>query len=174
MIERHQLQTSEITSVACEVPPLVDISLVYHDPKSIREAQFSMQYAIGCILAYGDIKLEHLTEEVLADPGLQQQMQKVTLQVPPHLQNDDTVHHRCPEGAGVTITTRSQDQFSDFLERPTGMPGNPISTRALVSKFEDCLKHGDKSNALAKSIADELLSIEQCPNIRLICEKLGD
>jgi 2-methylcitrate dehydratase PrpD len=174
LIERHQLQASEITSVACEVPPLVDISLVYHDPKSIREAQFSMQYAIGCILAYGDIKLEHLTEEVLADPGLQQQMQKVTLQVPPHLQNDDTVHHRCPEGAGVTITTRSQDQFSDFLERPTGMPGNPISTRALVSKFEDCLKHGDKSNALAKSIADELLSIEQCPNIRLICEKLGD
>jgi 2-methylcitrate dehydratase PrpD len=173
LIERHQLQTSEITSVACEVPPLVDISLVYHDPKSIREAQFSMQYAIGCILAYGDIKLEHLTEEVLADPGLQQQMQKVTLQVPPHLQDDDTVHQRCPEGAGVTITTRSRELYSDFLDRPTGMPGNPISTQALVAKFRDCLEHGGKSNNLAKSMATELLVIDECPDVRLIGEKLA-
>jgi 2-methylcitrate dehydratase PrpD len=132
-----------------------------------------MQYAIGCILAYGDIKLEHLTEEVLADPGLQQQMQKVTLQVPSHLQNDDTVHHRCPEGAGVTITTRSRELYSDFLDRPTGMPGNPISTQALVAKFRDCLEYGGKSNNLAESMATELLVIDECPDVRLIGEKLG-
>jgi 2-methylcitrate dehydratase PrpD len=173
LIQRHQLESADIVTVACEIPPLVDISLVYHQPKTIREAQFSMQYAVGCILAYGDIKLDHLTEDVLAGTELQQQMQKVTMQVPQSLQDDDTVHQRCPEGAGVTITTGSQEQFSDFLERPTGMPGNPVSTEALVGKFEDCLEHGGKSNALAKSIADELLGIEQCPDIRLICEKLG-
>lgn len=173
LIKRHQLESTEIIKVACEVPPLVDISLVYHDPKSIRQAQFSMQYAVGCILAYGDIKLEHLTEDVLTGAELQQQMQKVTMQVPQYLKIDDTVHQRCPEGAGVTITTRSQEQFNDFLERPTGMPGNPISTRTLVGKFEDCLKHGGKSNRLAKSVADELLEIGECPNIRLICENLG-
>ena len=100
-------------------------------------------------------------------------MQKVTMRVPQHLENDDTVHHRCPEGAGVTITTRSQEQYSDFLERPTGMPGNPISTWALVSKFRDCLKHGGKSNGLAKSMADELLEIDACPDLRLLCKKLG-
>jgi 2-methylcitrate dehydratase PrpD len=174
LIARHQLESADIVKVACEVPPLVDISLVYHQPKTIREAQFSMQYAVGCILAYGDIKLGHLTEEVLARAELQQQIQKVTMQVPQYLQDDDTVHQRCPEGAGVTITTRSQNQFRDFLERPTGMPGNPISTQALVGKFEDCLKHGGKSNELAKSIADELLEIDACSNIRLICEKLGE
>lgn len=174
LIQRHQLESVDIVNVACEVPPLVDISLVYHQPKTIREAQFSMQYAVGCILAYGDIKLGHLTEGVLAETKLQQQMQKVTMRVAQYLQDDDTVHQRCPEGAGVTITTGSQEQFSDFLERPTGMPGNPISTRALVGKFEDCLQHGDKSAGLAKSIADELLKIDECPNIRLICEKLGE
>jgi 2-methylcitrate dehydratase PrpD len=173
LIERHQLESADIVKVACEVPSLVDISLVYHHPKTIREAQFSMQYAVGCILAYGDIKLEHLTEDVLAEAELQQQMQKVTMHVPEYLVNDDTVQQRCPEGAGVTITTRSQKMYSDFLERPTGMPGNPISTRALVGKFRDCLKHGGKNDALAKSIADELLEIEACTSIRLICEKLG-
>jgi 2-methylcitrate dehydratase PrpD len=173
-MDRHQLSSSEIVSVACEVPALVAISLVYHNPESIRQAQFSMQYAIGCILAYGDIKLEHLTEAVLAEPGLQQQMKKVTMQVPEYLKIDDTVHQRCPEGAGVTLTTRSRGQFGDFLDRPTGMPGNPVSTPVLVDKFRDCLTHGGKSDQLAISIADELLAIDECPDIRLVCDKLGE
>jgi 2-methylcitrate dehydratase PrpD len=173
LIDRHQLSVSEIVNVACEVPPLVSISLVYHNPKSIRQAQFSMQYAIGCILAYGDIKLEHLTEEVLVQPELQRQMQKVTMRVPEYLENDDTVHERCPEGSGVTITTRSQEQFGDFLDRPTGMPGNPVSTPALVDKFRDCLKHGGKSERLASSISDVLLEIDDCEDIRLLFERLA-
>jgi 2-methylcitrate dehydratase PrpD len=143
-------------------------------PKSIREAQFSMQYAVGCILAYGEIKLRHLTEDVLAEAKLQQQMQKVTMRVPQYLQDDDTVQQRCPEGAGITITTGSQEQFSDFLDRPTSMPGNPILTEELVDKFQDCLKHGGKSDELTKTIADALLEIDACPDIRLICQKLGE
>jgi len=174
LLEWHHLDSSEIVGVACEVPPLVAISLVYNNPESIRHAQFSMQFAIGCILAYGDIKLDHLTEEVLADPELQLQMKKVTMQVPDYLANDDTVHQRCPEGAGVTITTRSNAQFSDFLDRPTGMPGNPLSTSALVNKFKCCLMHGGKSNSLAISIADEILEIDGCPDIRLLGNKLGE
>jgi len=173
LMDRHQLNSSEIVNVACEVPPLVNISLVYHDPESIRQAQFSMQYAIGCILAYGDIKLEHLTEEVLAQPELRQQMQKVTMHVPEYLEIDDTVHQRCPEGAGVTVTTRSQEQFSDFLDRPTGMPGNPVSTPMLVGKFRDCLVHGGNSEELASSIADELLKIDDCEDIRLLLGRLA-
>jgi len=174
LIDHHQLSTSEIVKVIVEVPPLVNISLVYDNPKSIRQAQFSMQYAVGCILAYGDIKLEYLTEDVLAKPELQRQMQKVTMRVPEYLENDDTVHQRCPEGAGVTLTTRSKEQFGDFLDRPTGMPGNPVSTPVLAHKFRYCLVHGGKSEELVSSIGDELLEIDKCPNIRLICEKLGE
>ncbi len=174
LIERHQLKSSEIVDVTCEVPPLVGISLVYNNPKSIREAQFSMPYAIGCILAYGDLKLDHLTAAVLAEAKLQQQMQKVTMHVREQLKIDDSVDQSCPEWAGVTITTSSHEQFSDFLGRPTGMPGNPISTQALVGKFRDCLMHGGKGTGLANSIADELLEIDACQNIRLICEKLGE
>jgi 2-methylcitrate dehydratase PrpD len=173
LLERHQLSHSEIVEVVIEVPPLVNISLVYHNPKSVRQAQFSMQYAIGCILAYGDIKLEHLTEEVLVQPELQRQMQKVTMRVPEYLEIDDTVHQRCPEGAGVTVTTRSREQFGDFLDRPTGMPGNPVSTPVLADKFRDCLVHGGKSEELASSIGDELLEIDDCADIHLLFERLA-
>jgi len=172
-LNKHELTADDIQQVICEVPPLVKISLVYDQPDTIRQAQFSMPFAVGCMLAFGEIKLTHLTEDVLANPELQQQMKKVVMQVPEYLKTDDSVQQRCPEGAGITITTRSGLQFNDFLNRPTGMPGNPASTQALLDKFQDCLLHGGKKPAVVKSVADEILKIEECSNIRLIFEKLS-
>jgi 2-methylcitrate dehydratase PrpD len=173
LMEQHGLTTDDIDLVICEVPPLVALSLVYHRPESSREAQFSMPFAVGCMLTFGGLRLEHLKMDVLFDPELQQHMQKVTMHVPEFLANDPTVLQRCPEGAGVTLITNNQVEIKDFLERPTGMPGNPVSTQALVGKFQNCFMHSGKSNELAMSIADELLVIDKCPNIQTIYEKLG-
>jgi 2-methylcitrate dehydratase PrpD len=174
LMERHNLSADDIESVVCEVPPLVALSLVFDQPESTREAQFSMPFAVGCMLAFGGLGLEHLTMEVLMDPQLQQQIQKVKMHVPDSLANDPTVLQRCPEGAGVTLITNRGIEFKDFLGRPTGMPGNPISTEALVAKFQNCFKHVDKHNGMAISIADRLLEIDKCPDIRAIFEKLGE
>ncbi len=174
LMEQHDLTADDIESVVCEVPPLVALSLVFDRPESTREAQFSMPFAVGCMLAFGGLGLEHLTMEVLKDPKLQQQMQKVSMHVPEFLANDPTVLQRCPEGAGVTLITNQGVEFKDFLERPTGMPGNPISTQALVAKFRNCFNHSGKRDELAISIADNLLEIDKCPDIRAIFEKLGE
>ena len=174
LMQQNGLTADDIEKVICEVPPLVEISLVYQRPDSIRQAQFSMPFAVGCMLAFGKLGLEQLTDDVLNNPKLQQQIQKVTMHVPEFLANDPTILQRSPEGAGVTLITNDQIEFKDFLARPTGMPGNPISTQALVGKFLNCLMQGGKSNELAISLAHELLEIDECPNIRLICEKLGE
>ena len=174
LMEQQGLSADDIESVVCEVPPLVALSLVFDRPQSTREAQFSMPFAVGCMLAFGRLGLEHLTLEVLMDPKLQQQMQKVNMHVPESLANDPTVLQRCPEGAGVTLITRQRIEFKGFLARPTGMPGNPISTQALVAKFRNCFSHSGKRDELAISIADSLLEIDKCPDIRAIFEKLGE
>jgi 2-methylcitrate dehydratase PrpD len=174
LMEQHGLSADDIESVVCEVPPLVALSLVFDRPESTREAQFSMPFAVGCMLAFGGLRLEHLTMDVLMDPKLQQQMQKIRMHVPESLANDPTVLQRCPEGAGVTLITNRRVEFKDFLERPTGMPGNPISTQALVAKFQSCFKHSGMRNGMAISIADRLLGIDKCPDIRAIFEKLGE
>jgi len=160
LLKCHQIKPSDVVKVVCEVPPLVNISLIYHDPKSIRQAQFSMQYAVGCILTYGDIRLEHLTENVLVQPELQRQMQKVSMYVPDYLKNDATVPLRCPEGAGITITTRSQEQFDDFLDRPTGMPGNPVTDEVLEDKFRYCCRHGGVPAKRARRVAQRIWGLE--------------
>ncbi len=160
MMKQHALCASDIQKVICEVPPLVDISLIYHRPESIRQAQFSMPFAVGCMLAFGSLGLEHLTDEVLMSPELQRQMQKVTMHVPEYLAKDSTVLRRCPEGAGVTLIVNSHEEYKDFLERPTGMPGNPISTNDLLSKFINCATYGGLSESTAELISSRILSIE--------------
>ena len=172
LMKKHLLNNLEIERVVCEVPKLVEISLVYHHPLSVRQAQFSMPFAIACMLVFGELRLEHLSERVLSDPRIQMQMKKVSMSVPDYLLNDDTVAERCPEGAGITLYTSNGAVYSEFLDRPTGMPGNPISTLALVEKFGSCLNH-DRESPGSVAIAENFLAIECCTDLSALVESLA-
>ncbi len=161
LLEQHRLEADEIAAVSCDVPPLVKISLLYDEPKSIREAQFSMPFAVGCMLAFGQLGLEQLTPQTLTNPLLGKQMQKVAMQVPDYLANDDTVLQRCPEGAGVTLRTHDGREVGDFLDRPTGMPGNPVTDAALENKFLQCCRHGGLSPERACRIATRIWQLQE-------------
>ncbi len=165
MIRQHQLDTEQVVSVSCEVPPLVAISLIYDKPKSIRQAQFSMPFAIGSMLAFDALSLDQLKPEVLVSTQLQQQMAKVTMQVPEKLAKDASVPLRCPEGAGITMTIKQGNRFDAFLERPTGMPGNPVSDQALTAKFYDCCRYGGILAPQAKRIAERIWRLESIENL---------
>ncbi|MEM7209022.1 MAG: MmgE/PrpD family protein [Pseudomonadota bacterium] len=164
LIRRHNINAETIAQVICDVPKLVAISLVYEHPASVREAQFSMQFAVACAAIHGTIGLPHLQQSTLDDPHVRQLMQRIQMQVPDSLLNDPTVPSRCPEGAGVTIKTTDGNQYSDFLERPTGMPGNPVSTEALTDKFANCLAHAGVENHAASELSERLLGLDTQPN----------
>ena len=160
LLRDHDLSAAEVERVICEVPPLVDISLVYDSPSKLREAQFSMPFAVGCMLAFGDLGLDHLNEETLQHNELNEQMNKVHKVVPDHLANDPTVLERCPEGAGVTLVMNNGTEHGDFLERPTGMPGNPVSDEALMVKFANCLNFAGRDFDRSSSLARAWLAID--------------
>jgi len=94
------------------------------------------------------------------------------MSVPDYLLQDSSVAERCPEGAGITLYTTSGAVFSDFLERPTGMPGNPVSTLALLDKFINCLNF-KVERPQAKSVAEELLTLEKNLCLPDLIEKLA-
>ncbi len=173
LMQRHQLAADDIDQVICEAPELVTISLVYDTPANVREAQFSMPFAVACIMEFGTLGLDHLSDTTLANPRIKSHMQRVSLQVPEYLLNDPNVPKRCPEGAGITLITTRGQHYRDFLERPTGMPGNPISTDALTSKFLACLAHNCVDENLAQTLAGRLLSLEQITDVRQLLAPLN-
>ena len=161
LVTEHEIQVSDIESIDCEVPDLVLISLIYNQPNSVREAQFSMPFAIACTLTFGELTLKHLSDKTLADPRIQSLMSKVSIYEPVYLANDTSVADRCPEGAGIILLTKQGKRMSSFLERPTGMPGNPVSNESLIDKFIGCIKHAGFDDAYGQRLATEMLEIDK-------------
>lgn len=160
----------DIVSVTCEVPPLVEVSLVHDNPTSPREAQFSMPFAVGCILCFGTITLDHLNAETLDDPQLRSAMGRVGMQLSRELANDPTVAERCPEGAYVTLALADGRELRDFLPRPTGMPGNPISDRALEDKFCNCFHYGGIPEQRSRRVAKRLWRLESLDDLSVLLD----
>lgn len=155
LLERHALLASEIGEVICEVTPTVAISLVHDRPQTPQEAQFSMPFAVGSILAFGGLGIASLAPHVLADPALREAMAKVRM-----IRDDALQDENAPEGTRVTIVTRDGQRFTDYLGQPTGMPGNPMSADALRGKFLRCCDTGGLSPADAERLYRHIRGIE--------------
>ena len=158
LMDRHGLQGERIKQVVCEVPPLVATSLIYEIPANLQEAQFSMPFAVGTILARGRLGVENLTDEALSDPFVQLGMSKVEMRRVDALQDTEA-----PEGARVTIMTDDGGEVADYLGVPTGMPANPMSDEQLHRKFLGCAAAGGLEPGRAAALLKYLANIETGP-----------
>lgn len=154
LMERHALLAPDIREVVCEVTPTVAISLVHDRPQSPQEAQFSMPFAIGSILAFGSLGIANLAPHTLSEPDMRDAMEKVVMI------RDDSLHdEHAPEGARVTIRTHDGQAFTDYLGQPTGMPGNPMTAEALRTKFLRCCEAGGVAPAEAERLYRHVFSL---------------
>jgi 2-methylcitrate dehydratase PrpD len=155
LLRENHLSGVDIAQVICEVTPTVAISLVHNRPDSPQQAQFSMPFSLGAVLAYGTLGVEHLSQAVLAEPGLQAAMAKV------EMRRDDELHREAaPEGARVTLVSHKGEEIKAYLGEPTGMPGNPMTDDALQAKYLRCCEVGGVAQMGAKMLLEHLLSLE--------------
>ncbi|MFQ5935984.1 MAG: MmgE/PrpD family protein [Acidiferrobacterales bacterium] len=154
ILTQEGINAQQVARVRCEVTPLVHVSLTYDQPASVSQAQFSMPFAIGCILAFGDLTVEHLSEGVLNDARLRLQMAKVEMRLSTVWKDDPDKLRECPEGARVSVVTADKRMFNKFRCAATGMPSNPMSDVDLARKFRECTKNvlpeGDAERWLAR------------------------
>ena len=149
LLKRDGVTGDSVRSVLCEVTPLVATSLVYPVPQTVHQAQFSMPFAIGCMLAKGRLSIADMSDDVLADPALQREMAKVTMTVSAQFadQRAATGH---PEAARVQVTTNAGAVHEACVLRARGMPGRErLSDAELETKFRACT-----SEALASQPTD--------------------
>ena len=153
IIMKESLTNDNIARVHCEVTPLVGMSLVHDHPITVTEAQFSMPFAIGCILSFNQLGIEQLNDLTLRDSLLKANMRKVTMATSQDFFPPESTPEDFPEAARVTIHTGDGKQFRYFNGAATGMPCNPMSDRMVEDKFYSCT-----SKRLSRRKASELLS----------------
>jgi 2-methylcitrate dehydratase PrpD len=141
LMSEHNLSFEDIDSVSCFVPELVDISLIYNDPENPQQAQFSMPFTVGCMLANATFGVEHLNMQMLSDPTVRAAMAKVSMH------RDDDLTQRAvagdigPECARVRMNTTNGDIYESFNSVASGAPTKPMSDDALDDKFRILANH---------------------------------
>ena len=167
LISENNLDPENIKSVRCEVAHLVKISLVHDKPETPSEAQFSMPFAVGCILAFGKVGPEQITQQTLGDKALQEAMAKVEMVEVDDLNGPD-FQPAFPECARVIISMSSGDEFSGFLGAPTGMRSNPMSDEELSGKFRTCAAFAGWTDDKVEDVLTRLWDIENAESIRVL------
>ncbi|MEM1079394.1 MAG: MmgE/PrpD family protein [Pseudomonadota bacterium] len=135
LMRRLEAEPTEITEIRAEVPELVDISLVYPDPQTPQQAQFSLPYAMACVARHGRVRFADLSPEALTDPETRRVMAKVTVTRAADLSTPE-MRKKFPESARLTVKLTSGAEASGFCGSARGMPDNPQTDTELITKFE--------------------------------------
>ena len=146
------LTGDDIERVDARVTPLVAIQLVFSRPASVNQAQFSLPFVVGCLLAYGRFTVAELDGATLADPAHQAAMEKVVMTTLPEPQSQ---YAAGPEGAEVEVIATDGRRFQRRVEKAPGNPESPLPRADLEAKFRACLDHagaGDRADAVLAGI----------------------
>jgi len=170
IVGQHGLEPDAIQSIVCDVSPIVSANLKYADPHTPQENQFSLQFAIGCSLRFGVVRLEHLELTAAADPQLGRFMQLVHMTTSDRW-HDPTLRQTAPEGAFVTVRMRDGTEYAHFVSRSKGMASSPLSAAEIDGKFTACASFacGDDVSVLL----EQLHNIERIASLRSLAFPSG-
>jgi len=158
LLQDNGLSGDSVRKVICEVTPVAAMSLVYDRPATSQEAQFSMPFAVGTMLACGELGIGSLTSETLSDSRVREAMGRVEMRRLDSLHTDEA-----PEGARVTLITAEGNQIRGYLGQPAGMPGNPLTDERLHEKFLRCAEAGGIDALRARGLLEHLDALEKAP-----------
>lgn len=116
-------------------------------PSTLMAAQMSIQYGAAVMLTYGNVFVEHYTEDMIANPALLALAQKVRVVGDPAQGDQD-------RSARVEVQLKNGKVLIEEGKFPRGHPRNPASWVDMKQKFEALT-----AQALDKKSRQEIISI---------------
>ena len=128
------VSADDVAGIHAEVPKLVHESLVFPNPATPQEMQFSLPYALACAALNGRVRFEDLAPGAGADPKKAALMARVTTKRALDLSTDE-MREKYPESIRLTLTLGDGRSATGFCGVARGMPERPLSDRELLEKF---------------------------------------
>lgn len=154
----------DIASISVKTNRRVLETLIHHDPGSIGEARFSMQFALALIAVEGRAGLAEFTEATLARPDIRAAMERVRFAAYDETEPDYTnmttlldvtltdgtaLHRRCDWAQGSTRSPMSFEEACGKFRQCTDFAGFPADSAEATIKIVDKLESLDDAGRIA-------------------------
>ena len=168
MQKETPFSADQVESIHVGVSLLGPRELIYHSPKTVTEARFSMAYALAAALRYGKVSLAQFKESCLEDPVIIGLIPKITMKTDPELAKLGLIG---TAPAKLRIVLDDGRTLYGRCDLAKGNPENPMSDEELYSKFLDCVSESTGAGR-AKKILDSLRALETVENIGSLMEMI--
>ena len=123
----------EIDRVTVHFPPGADAALRYTLPTTGREGQFSIEYIVYQVLAYGAVQDELFKIDII-DSSIRDYMSRIerVYDLPKVSQTERITK--------VTVILKNGDTFTETVNNPKGSPNNPLTMEDIRIKLGLTLK----------------------------------
>ena len=146
-------KAEDIAEIQAEIPELANISLVFPDPRTPQQAQFSLPYALACVALHGRVRFEDLLPGNLRTPEKTDLMARVHTKAAPDLSSDE-MREKYPESARLCVRLKNGRTADGFCGTARGMPDNPQSDADLIVKFETALAYAGRGGKVEARLGD--------------------
>ena len=118
----------DIDRVTVHFPPGADAALRYTAPSTGREGQFSIEYIVYQVLAYGAVQDELFKIDTI-DQSVRDYMSRIerVYDLPKVSQTERITT--------VTVTLKNGDTFTETVNNPKGSPNNPLTLEDIRIKL---------------------------------------
>ena len=170
--EEHGIGGGDIAAISVSTNRRVLETLIHHDPGTIGEARFSMEFALALIAVDGRAGLAEFTEATLARPDIRAAMGRVAFSA-----------YDEPEPGFTNMTTLLDVELADGTrlrrrcDRAQGSAQSPMSFAEACEKFRRCTAFAGFPPDAAKALIDivgRLESVDDAGRIAGICQWGGD
>lgn len=150
----------EIDRVTVHFPPGADAALRYTSPTTGREGQFSIEYIVYQVLAYGAVQDELFKIDAI-DTDVRDCMSRIerVYDLPKVSQTERITK--------VTVTLKNGDTFTETVNNPKGSPNNPLTMEDIriklgltleadqIDRVIEAFTHTDKVESFLQTLRKE-------------------
>ena len=170
--DEHGMRGKDIVSISVRTNRRVLETLIHHDPKTIGEARFSMEFALALIAVEGCAGLAEFAEATLARPDIRAAMERVRFSAydaaEPDFTNMTTL---------LDVALADGTRLHKRCDWAQGSTQSPMSFEAACGKFRQCTAFAgfpqEAAEAVIEIVAD-LESLHDAGRIARICQRTGE
>ena len=164
LLKESKTSISNVESIHVEVTPFVEECLIFDDPKTIPECQFSVQFPLACGMVWKEFNATHLNSQTVNNKKIQHWIKRIKKEVTPELTDIQNSAKENLEAARVTVHFENGQQVSKLIKVARGMPQNPANDQILEQKFIIC---SQLDSRLSKNVVEKLWKIDQNKSFNL-------